>query len=42
MSEPADIRHPKQRLISTDLEGFDSLAELGEHKIPGANLCSPK
>jgi starch phosphorylase len=28
MSEPADIRHPKQRLISTGLEGFDSLAEL--------------
>jgi starch phosphorylase len=28
MSEPADILHPKQRPISTDLEGFDSLAEL--------------
>ena len=28
MSEPADIRHPKQRPIPTDLEGFDSLAEL--------------
>jgi glycogen phosphorylase len=28
MSEPAGILHPKQRLISTDLEGFDSLAEL--------------
>ena len=28
MSEQADIHHPKQRLISTDVEGFDSLAEL--------------
>ncbi len=28
MSEHADIHHPKQRLISTDVEGFDSLAEL--------------
>lgn len=28
MSETADIRHPKQRLISTDIEGFDILAEL--------------
>ena len=28
MSDPVDIRHPKQRPISTDIEGFDSLAEL--------------
>jgi starch phosphorylase len=28
MSEPADILHSKQRPVSTDLEGFDSLAEL--------------
>lgn len=28
MSEPVDIRHPKQRPIPTDVEGFDSLAEL--------------
>jgi glycogen phosphorylase len=28
MSERAQISHPKQRLFSTDVEGFDSLAEL--------------
>lgn len=28
MSEQVEIHHPKQRLISTDLEGFDSLTEL--------------
>ncbi|MFQ3236552.1 MAG: starch phosphorylase [Paraglaciecola sp.] len=28
MNEPADILHPKQRPVSTDLEGFDLLAEL--------------
>jgi starch phosphorylase len=28
MSEQARISHPKQRLLSTDVEGFDSLAEL--------------
>jgi len=28
MSEPTRLRHPKHRLLSTDVEGFDSLAEL--------------
>ncbi len=28
MTEQANISHPKQRYISTDVEGFDSLAEL--------------
>jgi len=28
MSEQARISHPKQRLLTTDVEGFDSLAEL--------------
>ncbi len=28
MSEPARISHPKQRPLSTDVEGFDALAEL--------------
>src|SRR5512139_3867438 len=28
VSEPARISHPKQRPLSTDVEGFDSLAEL--------------
>ena len=28
MSEQARVSHPKQRLLSTDVEGFDSLAEL--------------
>ena len=28
MSEQADIHHPKQHLVSTDVEGFDSLAKL--------------
>jgi starch phosphorylase len=28
MSDQARISHPKQRLLSTDVEGFDSLAEL--------------
>ena len=33
MSEQAGIHHPKQRLITTDLEGFDSLAELADRCI---------
>ena len=28
MSEPTRVRHPKEHLLSTDVEGFDSLAEL--------------
>ena len=28
MSEPTRISHPKQRLLTTDVEGFGSLAEL--------------
>lgn len=28
MSEQTLIKHPKQRYISTDVEGFDVLAEL--------------
>jgi glycogen phosphorylase len=28
MSEPAQISHPKQRILSRDVEGFDSLSEL--------------
>jgi starch phosphorylase len=28
MSEPARILHPKERILSTDVEGFDSLSEL--------------
>jgi len=28
MSEPTRISHPKQRLLTTDVEGFDSLTEL--------------
>jgi starch phosphorylase len=28
MSEPSQIDQPEQRLISTDVNGFDSLAEL--------------
>lgn len=28
MSEPAPISHPKQRPLSTDVAGFDALAEL--------------
>jgi starch phosphorylase len=28
MSEQANLSHPKQRLFSTDVEGFSSLTEL--------------
>ena len=28
MSEPAGIRHPKDRVLTADLDGFDSLSEL--------------
>jgi starch phosphorylase len=28
MNEPTRISHPKQRYMSTDIEGFDALAEL--------------
>jgi glycogen phosphorylase len=28
MSEQTRVRHPKEPLLSTDIEGFDSLAEL--------------
>ena len=28
MSEPTRVRHPKEHLLSTDVEGFNSLAEL--------------
>jgi len=28
MIEQTDIRHPKQRFTTTDVEGFDVLAEL--------------
>jgi hypothetical protein len=28
MSEQASLSHPTQRLLSTDVEGFSSLAEL--------------
>jgi glycogen phosphorylase len=28
MSEQTPVSHPKERLLSTDVKGFDSLAEL--------------
>lgn len=28
MSDPIPLSHPKQRLVSTDVEGFDALTEL--------------
>jgi starch phosphorylase len=28
MNEPASIRHPKDRVLTTDLDGFDALSEL--------------